>query len=74
MSADDFVAKYRAVFLGLLSEAYCMRRLDASSFGMVMDGQYVRLDALLRQVHRDLVPALPLNGQHQKQLLKVNAG
>lgn len=66
MTADDFVARYRAPFLGLFAEVYAMRKLTPGSFGMLMDGQYAKLEILLRQIHRDLDQPLPVGGNNGK--------
>lgn len=66
MNADDFVQKWRPLFLGLLAEAYCLRKAEPSIYGMLMDQQFGKLEALLRRMHADLTAdppkPLPVNG------------
>ncbi len=84
MTLDTFCDKFRPILLGLMTEAYCFRKLPPSEFGMVMDAQHTRLAAILRQMFHALQaetpkpPAAPpprlvptTNGQHQKNNAQV---
>ncbi len=56
MTKPEFVEKYRSVMLGLMAESWAVRKLDPSSFGMVMDQHYQRVREVLGQMYDSLAP------------------
>ena len=56
MTEAEFSSKYRPVLLGRLAECYATRKMDPSSFGMVVDQQYREIENMLRKMWTDAQP------------------
>lgn len=56
MTRDEFIAKWRPVMLGWMGEAWALRKLAPSEFGMEMDRQIYQMGRILDSMYAELHP------------------